>query len=258
MSRTIMTSTDGTNNYTPMVDFSATDASRDSNRSAPRADLAEIRRGIGLLFGPGDVIEVRIPKTGRYGVISGYFDDLERLAAELFRADCRYRPPGVYYTINPCVPALLGRAYNRLKERADLTTADTDIRLRRWLPVDLDPVRPAGISSSDEEHEAALARARLIRGELAGEGWGAPLLADSGNGAHLLYQIDQPNTPDALHTVAGLLSQLSGRFSDEHVKLDTTSGNAARIWKAYGTVCRKGDSIPGRPHRLSRVLEAAE
>ncbi len=230
----------------------------DSRGSAPRADLAEIRRGIERLFRAGDVIEVRIPKTGRYGVISGYFDDFETLATELHRADCRYRPAGVYYTINPCVPALLGRAYNRLKERADLTTGDADIRLRRWLPIDLDPVRPAGISSSDEEHGAALARARLIRGELASEGWGAPVLADSGNGAHLLYQIDRPNTPDALHTVAGLLSQLSQRFSDDRVKVDTTSGNAARIWKAYGTVCRKGDSMPGRPHRLSRILETAE
>ncbi len=34
-----------------------------------------------------------------------------------------------------------------------------------------------------------------------------------------------------------------------------TCANAARIWKAYGTVARKGDSILGRPHRISRILE---
>ncbi len=53
---------------------------------------------------------------------------------------------------------LLGRAYNRLKERAELTTADNDILKRLWLPVDLDPVRPAGVSASDEEHFAAIQR----------------------------------------------------------------------------------------------------
>jgi hypothetical protein len=39
------------------------------------------------------------------------------------------------------------------------------------------------------------------------------------------------------------------------VKVDVTCANAARIWKAYGTVARKGDSIPGRPHRRSQILE---
>ena len=34
--------------------------------------------------------------------------------------------------------------------------------------------------------------------------------------------------------------------------------NAARIVKAYGTVARKGDDIPERPHRLSRILESRQ
>ncbi len=37
--------------------------------------------------------------------------------------------------------------------------------------------------------------------------------------------------------------------------MDTSVGNAARIWKTYGTVSRKGDDTPERPHRLARVLE---
>jgi hypothetical protein len=229
----------------------------DMQAAAPRADLAEIRRSIGLLFQPGDTVEVRIPKT-RCGVISGYYDDLDKLTGDLHRADSQYQPVGIYYTVNPVNPALLARAYNRLKEHAELTTADTDIVCRRWLPVDLDPVRPAGISSSDPEHEAAIERARLIRDELQREEWGIPILADSGNGAHLLYRLDLPNTPESLRTVAGLLAKLAERFSDDHVKVDTTCGNAARIWKAYGTIARKGDSIPGRPHRLSRILEATQ
>ena len=31
--------------------------------------------------------------------------------------------------------------------------------------------------------------------------------------------------------------------------------NASRITKAYGTAVRKGDDVPDRPHRLSRILD---
>jgi hypothetical protein len=220
--------------------------------SIQKADVGEIKRGLSLLFAPGDVIEVRIPKS-RSGVVSGYFDDHEALAQAVLSADSNYRAAGVYYVLNRINPALLGRAYNRLKERADYTTADNNILRRRWLPVDLDPKRPAGISSSDEEHLAAIERARTIADDMAKE-WGRPFIADSGNGAHLIYEIDLPNDKDSLTFVSGALAELDRRYSDDVVKIDVTSANAARIWKAYGTVARKGDSIPGRPHRLSRIL----
>ncbi len=85
--------------------------------------------------------------------------------------------------------------------------------------------------------------------------WGHPIIADSGNGGHLLYEIDLPNDEESLRFIAGALAELDRRYSDSIVTVDTTSANAARIWKAYGTVARKGDSIPQRPHRLSRILE---
>ena len=218
-----------------------------------RADCEEIQRGIALLFEPCDVVEVRIPKT-RAGVVAGYFDDHGTMAAAIHGADATYRAGGVYYVLNRVDTALLGRAYDRLKERAEYTTADNNILRRRWLPIDLDPVRPAGVSSSEEEHVAAIARARIIADDMAAE-WGRPIIADSGNGAHLLYRIDLANDQESLAFVSGALAELDRRYSDGKVKVDVTSANAARIWKAYGTVARKGDSIPGRPHRLSKVLE---
>ncbi len=222
-----------------------------------RANIAEIKRGISLLFAPGQVVEVRIPKT-RFGVVAGYFDDHhEALAKAILDADTNYRAPGVYYVLNPINPALLGRAYNRLKQRAEHTTADDNIIRRRWLPVDIDPVRPAGISASDEEHAAATARARIIADDMTKE-WGRPIIGDSGNGCHLLYGIDLPNDQESLVFISGALSELNRRYSDDVAKIDVTSANAARVWKAYGTVARKGDSIPGRPHRLSGILEGAQ
>jgi hypothetical protein len=227
-----------------------------STVNALRPDPVEIRRGISLLFDPRDVVEVRIPKT-RAGVVAGYFEDHSALAVCIEAADAKYGATGIYYVLNPFDRALLGRAYNRLKEQAEYTTADNNILRRKWLPVDLDPVRPAGISSSDEEHAAAIARAQVIASDMEGE-WGRPILADSGNGAHLLYRIDLQNTQTSLASVSAALAQLDRRYSDSAVKVDLTSTNAARIWKAYGRVARKGDSIPGRPHRLSRILEASD
>ena len=224
-----------------------------SRTKVPLADPTEIGRAISLLFQPGDVVEVRIPKT-RAGVVAGYFDNHQTMTTAIREADTTYRAGGVYYTLNRINPALLGRSYNRLRERAEYTTADNNILGRRWLPIDLDPVRPAGISSSDDEHEAALHRARKIADDMQDE-WGRPIIGDSGNGAHLLYRIDLPNDQEALGFVSGALAELDRRYSDELVKVDVTSANAARIWKAYGTVARKGDSIPGRPHRVSRILE---
>jgi hypothetical protein len=137
----------------------------------------------------------------------------------------------------------------------DPTTADHDVLRRRWLPIDCDPKRPAGISSSDEEHELALDRAFEIREALWDQGWDEPILADSGNGAHLLYPIDVAAQDDGF--VKGTLDDLARRFSDTAVSIDQTVFNPARIWKLYGTVARKGDHAPivGRPHRLARILE---
>ncbi len=114
-----------------------------------RSDRHGIQCGVTALFQISDVVEVRILKT-RAGTVSGYFDDHEKLVDAIFQADSAYRPIGIYYVLNVINPALLGRAYNRLKERAEFTTADNNVSRRRWLPVDLDPIKPAGISSSDE------------------------------------------------------------------------------------------------------------
>jgi hypothetical protein len=82
---------------------------------------------------------------------------------------------------------------NRLRSYARETTSDEQITERRWLPLDFDPKRPSGISSTNTEKDAALARAIDCREFLRAEGWPEPVFADSGNGAHLLYAIQEPN-----------------------------------------------------------------
>ncbi|WP_342676926.1 hypothetical protein [Methanofollis sp. UBA420] len=215
-----------------------------------------IRQALAALFS-GGVVEVRA--LGDYATHSGYFDDFAKLAASAEALDADPDVKGIYVTLNEVDPALLARRANRVKmrlSRSDATTADADIVRRRWLPVDLDPVRPSGVSSTEEEHAAALRRADAIALWLDEQGFPHPIRADSGNGAHLLYPIDLPNDDGGL--VKGVLATLDALFSDETVTVDTANFNAARIWKLYGTCSRKGDNTPGRPHRRARVLSVPE
>jgi hypothetical protein len=218
-----------------------------------KADEAEIARTIAVLFEPGTVVELRVPSTERQGVLSGYFDDHAALTKALATSNGHY--PAVYVTLNPVTPSLLARSANHVKSRAKTTTSDRDIAHRRWLLIDCDPVRPADISSSEREHEAALERARDIRLVLGEEGWPVPVMADSGNGAHLLFRIDLPNDDPSTKLVEAVLKSLAARFDDAGVKIDQTVFNAGRITKAYGTAVRKGDDIVERPHRLSRIID---
>ncbi|PLS87268.1 MAG: hypothetical protein CYG60_02795 [Actinobacteria bacterium] len=215
----------------------------------------EIARTHELLFKPRQVVELRAFK-GRE-TVSGYFDDGEALIQKAVELDGRGY--AVYVTVNKVDPDLLARAKNRVRKvYRQPTTSDTDVVRRRWLPLDFDPVRPAGVSSTDEEKGAALLRARQVRDYLRKKGWPEPLFADSGNGAHLLYPVDLPNDPESLRLVKGILEALAFQFSDGAVEVDTSNCNAARLWKLYGTTARKGDDTKERPHRTSRLLEAPE
>ncbi len=226
----------------------------------PSFDRDEILRTWQLFRLPGEVLELRIPKAKKFKTVSGYFNDPNTFAdAVVGLADGDFA--GIYFTINPVRPDLLARAANRYVKYAESTTSDTDIAAIRWLPVDLDPKRPAGISSTDEEHAASLQKAQKIKKWLVDElCWpkNALILADSGNGAHLAARIELPNTPEAVTIIKQCLAALDSKFSDEVVHVDTTTYNPARIWKLYGTMSRKGDSTPERPHRMARILEAPD
>ncbi len=211
---------------------------------------------LGLLLAPGSVAELRaIGRDGR--IASGYFDDFGKLAEKAEALDDTREFGGIYVTLNPVNPALLARRANRVETRLgrkDATTADADIVRRRWLPIDIDPVRPSGVSATAEERAAAVGTAEAVREFLNGEGWPAPIAADSGNGTHLLYRVDLPNDDESTALVRSVLAALDERFSTESAKVDCANYNAARIWKLYGTVSRKGDSTTDRPHRRSAIV----
>lgn len=230
----------------------------------------DVARFLSLLHEPGDVFEVRAFKCPeRVGgsftsTASGYFSDQTKAAAEVKRLD-RLKPPGVYVTINPVKPDLLARAANEAKHKAKATTSDADILRRRWLLVDIDPVRPAEVSATEGEMRAALTLANATRKTMAeSHGWPEPLCGCSGNGGYLMYRIDLPNDDDATDLCRRVLHGLANRFDTDDATIDTSTFNASRIAKVFGTHARKGDdlrNVPGiadRPHRMAWFRPPAE
>jgi AAA domain len=221
------------------------------------SDPGEVERAVALFFVRGTVVELRAPES-RQGTLSGYFDDPRALVREATRLSGSV--PGVYVTLNPVNRELLARARNRVRSFAKGTTSDADIVRRRWLPIDLDPIRPAGISSTETQHAAAIEAGHATVAWLRERGFSGEslVLADSGNGAHVLVRIELPNDAAALALVRRCVEAVGLYCGTDTVAVDPTVYNAARIWKLYGTVAAKGDAMSDRPHRLARILEGAD
>jgi hypothetical protein len=212
--------------------------------------------GVQRLASHGGVVEVRALKVpdrrnpSFTSTWSGYFDEAHHTQAA--RAIAEYLDgfaPAVYVTANPVVPALLARASNRLVGRATMTTGDADIERRRWFLLDLDPVRPAGISSTEAELRAALECRDEVVTFLAGLGFPEPVHAMSGNGAHAMWAIDEPNTDEIRDLVQRGLRAIAARFSSPLVTVDEAVFKAARIWKLPGIVAAERPH-PGRHQRV--------
>jgi len=225
-------------------------------------DPAEIQRALRCLVEPGQAFEIRILEARRAfswhrSTICGFFDDVP-LVADTLLGQRLEGAKGFYVTLNPIDPTLLARSWNKMSTaRRNETTSDSNILRRRWLLVDCDPVRPAGVSATNEEKALSQNRAETVRDALAAADWPPPVFADSGNGYHLLYRVDLATDSDL---VKRCLDALALRFDDKTVEIDGTVHNPSRIVKLYGTRTEKGDHCPdlGRFHRMSRLLVVPE
>ncbi|MBP3954761.1 hypothetical protein J8F10_05620 [Gemmata sp. G18] len=211
-----------------------------------------------VLVAPGQVVELRALRvrrgTGRPHTEAGFFDadhlpDMARAALDLTD-----HARGVYFTLNPLAPDLLARRANRTDWAGEGELArDRDVTARRWLLVDADPVRDPHISATGDEKARARETAQSVRTFLRESGWPDPVLADSGNGFHLLYRVDLPADDGGL--VKRALGALAAQFDTPAVTIDRAVHNPGRICKLPGTFARKGDSTPTRPHRRAKLLE---
>lgn len=212
---------------------------------------ADIEKGLRAFVAPGQVTELRaFGVDGRSNTThSGYYNNIQKLAMDAAGLNAA----GIYIIPNPIHLDLLSRRNNRVDvAEKGCSTSDEHIMLRNWLHVDIDPIRVSGISATETEHNAALAKADEVKSVLRSEGWSDPIVMDTGNGASLFYTIHLVPAGDLVERV---LKRLDLRFSDDRVKIDTATHNPARLCRVPETMNRKGDSTPERPHRRARLLE---
>lgn len=89
-------------------------------------------------------------------VYSGWFEHkyLSRLASIATDLDRTNRYKGIYFVPNPIEFELLDRRKNKIGQGGSCT-ADKDILFRKWLLIDIDPVRPANVSATESERQHA-------------------------------------------------------------------------------------------------------
>lgn len=134
--------------------------------------------------------------------------------------------------------------------------SDKEILQRRAVFIDVDPVRPKGISATDEERAAARVVAVGVRELLQSRcgidaiGWGS-----SGNGYFILVAIEPVATDrDQGPRIKRLLEGLQLKFGTPAASIDGSVFNPARLMAAPGTWKRKGAGSPSRPHRLTSFV----
>lgn len=162
---------------------------------------------------------------------------------------------GSYVLVNgPINPELAARYEQRRWIPANNGRAtDKDIGTRRAVFIDVDPIRPKGISSTNEEFEAARDVAWRLRDDLASNfgplclGFGC-----SGNGFYILIAIKPLSSPlDSNPDVERFLKAVARKFGTERVKIDRAVANPARLMSCPGTWKRKGRHTDERPHRMT-------
>jgi len=220
----------------------------------------EVRWTLSTLFPSDATIEIRVlggvfngQNIGFSHTLSGYFDNANSVIEQLLRLKVA---KGIYVTINEVNPELLSRSYNILKKN-DNTTSDKDIIRRRFLPVDIDPVRVSGTSATGQAKGKAKEVAQKVYNYLNSLEWPEPICADSGNGYHILYKIDERQNDNGL--VMRVLTALASMFDTAEVKIDLAVSNPARIMRLYGTRACKGSEVPSLNvyHRMSSVIRGA-
>ena len=221
-------------------------------------DIESIKKSIEILKPDNALYEIRIllGSGKRKQTISGYFRGTDNLEAAFKTIDLRRA--NVFYTLNEINEGCYSREQHERFLQIDDTTSDSDIIAYRWFLVDIDPKRNSGISSTNEELEAAKTSAVRVKEYLANMGFSKPIEALSGNGCHLLYAVDLPNNEDNEKLIKQCLYAIDAIFTNEQVDIDKSVYNPSRVSKLYGSIARKGADTKERPHRLSKILKVPE
>lgn len=181
-------------------------------------------------------------------------NDVVRLVREI-----EGQTPGTYVGVQPRPPHLFDKAPNRWKpatsRRETNCACDRDIEYITACFFDIDVIsdeRMQGYPASKQELARTLQAAQMLsrQDDLAG---GATICC-SGNGHYVLapiVPISVAGDPEALR-FGSFCRQLAERVSAlvQGVRVDPVY-NLSRVMRVMGTINRKAQPLPGRPHRTA-------
>lgn len=211
------------------------------------------------VFNPSSkLVEIRLLGKNTY---SGYFTNIDTLIAQLrpLLDHNNYQYYGAmqaYFTLNEVNEDLYSREQRDVfVKKPKSTTTDGDITRRRFVLIDLDPQRSAGISASNDEFEKAHMKCVDVYKYLLANGFKEPIITVSGNGYHCYVPCDMPNDDEHNELIKKFLQSLSNIFGGDDVEVDEKVFNPARIDKLIGTWAKKGADSKERPWRISKILK---
>ena len=211
------------------------------------------------VFNPSSkLVEIRLLGKNTY---SGYFTNIETLIVQLrpLLDHNNYQYYGAmqaYFTLNEVNEDLYSREQRDVfVKKPKSTTTDGDIVRRRFVLIDLDPQRSAGISASNDEFEKAHMKCVDVYKYLLANGFKEPIITVSGNGYHCYVPCDMPNDDEHNELIKKFLQSLSNIFGGDDVEVDEKVFNPARIDKLIGTWAKKGADSKERPWRISKILK---
>jgi archaellum biogenesis ATPase FlaH len=214
----------------------------------------EIKKTLLMMKDVGSIFEIRVIFSTKEAH-SGYFNNADTMLKELKKFD-NSRPKNVYITLNSINECCFDREQKNKFIKSASNTADNDMVGYEWVMIDIDPIRPKGISSTDSQVEYSKKKGNEVYLFLKNQGFEKPIFAFSGNGVHLLYKVKFANNDENKNLVKSFLEYLSILFSDDVVKIDTVNFNQSRVCKLYGTLAMKGTNSEERPYRMSYILQS--
>jgi hypothetical protein len=227
--------------------------------------LQDIAGWLKIFVQPEQITELRALGVNGSETWAGWFqgDQLEEMAEAALQLEKRCR--GLYFTPNPLKEVPGNKDLCEVIRRGPGECAkDDDIAERRWLLIDIDPVRfgpddqrlvDQSCPTTEAEREEGWRVMGLCRGFLTGSmGLEGAVMSCSGNGWHLCYPIALPNDEKSKDSHRTLLNLLDKSFGSERAHIDTKTFNAARIWKIPGTQARKGFESTDRKFMYSHCV----
>lgn len=227
----------------------------------------EVAAALHLFFDEADVFEIRVlgadgnAKWKKSTYCRGRH--IDHMAGKIAAA-ADTAVAGVHFTPQVVNPVVAKRSLCCLSPvgRGQKLTSDDDVTRRRFLLIDVDPVRAAGFegdSATDAEKSEAWRVLAMVGEYFDRCHWPRPVVVDSGNGFHAYYRMPETIHGGAVDSmtdpVAICLRSLAHTYDTAGAKIDTNVYNAARTMKIPGTPSRKGPSTSERPHRMSKVVK---